>query len=753
MGSIKWRRMGYGVSLAAVAVAFVARWWLDPLLGDRLPLATFVIAVIVAAWAGGLRPALLATGLGLLLSVYFFMPPRHSWLLAASHQWVGLAMYLLISCAITGFAGSMRRTQRRITEQSEQLRITLASIGDAVISTDASGNITYLNAVAESLTGWVALDAVGLPLTKVCNALDENTRLAIECPTTRALSEGVVVGLADHAILVASDGVEHPINGSAAPMYSKGGEVVGCVLMFRDISARRQLERQNVERLATARLLSAIVDSSSDAIISKSLSGIVQSWNVAAERLLGYSAAQAVGRHISFVIPPERLDEEDRIMARIRNGDHVEHLDTVRLRSDGQRVPVSVSISPVRSESGPVAGASTIVRDMTAQKRGEEELRRLALQLSEADRRKDEFLATLAHELRNPLAPISNGLEIMRKSTGGAGSLEAVRAMMERQVAQLVHLVDDLLDVSRISRGKLELRRQPIELAQVLHSAVEASRPHIDGRNLTLTLTLPSEPIFVDADLTRLVQVFANLLNNAAKYNDQGGSIQVTLKPEGSMAVVSVQDTGIGISPEMLPGIFDMFAQVTQSLEQSQGGLGIGLSLVKRLAEMHGGKVEARSDGRGKGSEFIVRLPVLMSGARESTARTDTVEPIRPSVHRRVLVADDNQDAADSLAAMLRSMGSDVRTAYGGAAAVDQAATFRPELVFLDIGMPELSGIEACRRMRTQPWGKRMTMVAVTGWGSDEHRRLSSEAGFDVHLVKPVNPATIEALLIGDTKA
>ncbi|HVF34997.1 MAG TPA: ATP-binding protein [Candidatus Saccharimonadia bacterium] len=368
--------------------------------------------------------------------------------------------------------------------------------------------------------------------------------------------------------------------------------------------------------------------------------------------------------------------------------------------------------------------------------------------LQDADRRKDEFLATLAHELRNPLAPIRNGLEVMKLASDNREAVERSRAMMERQLGQLVRLVDDLMDVSRINQGKLELRMERVELAAVLNSAVETSRPLIEQAGHELTVVLPHEPVVIYADLTRLAQAFLNLLNNAAKYSDGAGRISVTAERQGKDVVVSVRDAGIGIAAEQLPGIFDLFSQVDRSLEKSQGGLGIGLTLVRRLVERHGGTVEARSDGAGKGSEFVVRLPVFVA-ASAPTATVDDRAPASPGKSFRIMVVEDNRDGAESLAAMLSIMGNETRTAYDGLDGVRAVEEFRPDVVLLDIGLPKLNGYEACRHIRGQPWGKELVLIAVTGWGQDEDRRRSREAGFDHHMVKPVEPHALMKLLAG----
>ena len=367
--------------------------------------------------------------------------------------------------------------------------------------------------------------------------------------------------------------------------------------------------------------------------------------------------------------------------------------------------------------------------------------------LREQDRRKDEFLATLAHELRNPLAPLRNGLQIMKLAGGDGRAVERSRAMMERQVEQMAHLIDDLMDLSRISRGKIALQTTRMRLAQAVEDAVETSRPLIERQGHEFVLDVPHEPIFVDGDGTRLAQVFANLLNNAAKYTEPGGRIRLGIERQGSEVVVRVEDSGVGIPAHMLSRVFDMFTQVDRSLEKSQGGLGIGLNIVKRLVEMHGGSIEARSGGHGMGSTFVVRLPVVLAVTPDRPDDCD--EKVRTAARRRILVVDDNRDGATSLAEMLNIMGNETQAAHDGLEAVALAEAFRPDVILMDIGMPRLNGYDACRRIREQPWGKDIAIVAQTGWGQEDDKQKSQEAGFDLHMVKPVNPAELEKLLAG----
>jgi CheY-like chemotaxis protein len=378
-----------------------------------------------------------------------------------------------------------------------------------------------------------------------------------------------------------------------------------------------------------------------------------------------------------------------------------------------------------------------VIEDITEQKHAEEDLR-------EADRRKDEFLATLAHELRNPLAPIRNSLHIFRMAGIQDPAVQRVTEMMERQVAHMVRMVDDLLEVSRISRGKIELRKEQVELASVLRNAMETSLPLVERGKHKLTIDVPDEPLMLDADPVRLAQVFANLLNNSAKYTPAGGEIAVTVRVDGGMAVVCVKDNGEGIPRQMLQRVFNMFTQVNTGM-RAQGGLGIGLTLAKTLVHLHGGSIDAASPGTGKGCEFTVRLPLVAraeQAPRAPAPQTRTDAPLR-----RVLVVDDNHDAADSLGMLLQFLGAEVMVVHDGHAALAAITSYQPAVVLLDLGMPGMNGLEVARRMREDPSARGITLVALTGWGQREDRRRTSEAGFDYHLVKPADVGTLQSIL------
>jgi signal transduction histidine kinase/ActR/RegA family two-component response regulator len=366
----------------------------------------------------------------------------------------------------------------------------------------------------------------------------------------------------------------------------------------------------------------------------------------------------------------------------------------------------------------------------------------LSGRLQAAVQARDHFLAVLSHELRNPLASLRNGLQLLKLAGKDPFTAESTRTMMERQLKQMVRLVDDLLDVSRITTGKLELRKERVDLAAVLWDAVESSRPLIEREDHELTVTLPPESVLLDADPNRLAQVFLNLLNNAAKYSEPGGHIRLSAVRDEGDVVVSIKDSGIGIPAAQLSRVFEVFVQVDTSWRRVQGGLGVGLSLVKEFVGLHGGRVEARSGGPGKGSEFVVRLPAATAAKPPKAAAGPPKAAPEKSrgPQRRILIVDDNRDAAVSLTMMLGIMGHEVRTAHDGSAAVVAAAEFRPELVLMDLGMPVLDGYEAARRIRAQPWEDRPFLVALTGWGADDDHRRTHDAGFDRHLVKPVDP-------------
>jgi signal transduction histidine kinase/ActR/RegA family two-component response regulator len=410
-------------------------------------------------------------------------------------------------------------------------------------------------------------------------------------------------------------------------------------------------------------------------------------------------------------------------------------------RPDGQRRTTLAYANPINDETGRLIGAVNVLVDISDRKRAEDALK-------EADRSKNEFLATLAHELRNPLAPIRAAVKILQLKAKPTPESQSALEVIDRQTRQMTRLIDDLLDIARITSNKLELRRERIELGDVLNAAVETSKPLIEQRGHELILGPPAGPIYLDGDLVRLAQVVSNLLNNAAKYTERGGRIWLTVEEKDCNAMLTVRDTGMGITSEVLPRIFEMFTQADRAMSGSPGGLGIGLTLVRRLVQMHGGTITVRSDGRGKGSEFIIGLP-MFEDPSPAEVESVTIQKalVEKSAPLRILVVDDNQDSADSLGLLMELLGNEVRVVHDGQKAVDVAKEFQPRVVLLDIGLPTINGYEAARKIREQPWGKQAVMVAVTGWGEDVDRQRSKDAGFDHHLVKPVDLDALTALL------
>ncbi len=935
-----------------------------------------------------------------------------------------------------------KQGEERLREQQEWLRVTLASIGDAVIATDTAGGVTFLNPVAQKLTGWTQAEAQGKPLVMVFSILHEQTRRPVENPVEKVLRDGGVVGLGNHSVLIAKNGAERPIDDSAAPIRNAAGEMIGVVLTFRDVTEQRRAEHE--VRQSEARK-SAVLEAALDCIITMDDEGKVVEFNPAAEKTFGYSRAEVIGQELSSLIIPLRMREaHQKGMAHyLETGEGPvlgKRLELPAMRADGTEFPVELAITLIPTDGPPLftaylrdiserkrteqalleaqrelesrvaertaelaqaneflkallenvqtgvvacdsdgvltlfngvtrvlhglpeepippeqwagryslyqpdgetpmaredvplyrafqgeqvhdaemviaplgvpprtvlasgqaffdahgnkLGAVASMQDITARKQAEVALRqahdelegkveertaelgranaalkeseeklrlladtipqlawmarpdghifwynrrwyeytgttpeqmegwgwqsvhdpevlpkvlerwegsiasgeafdmvfplkganeefcpfltrvnplrdeegrilywfgtntdisdikRMEEALRDADRRKDEFLATLAHELRNPLAPISNSLQLLKMPRLDAALVQKTRDIMERQVHQLVRLVDDLLDVSRVTRGKIDLRREPVELATVVASAVETAQPLIGLQGHRLDISLPPESLLLDADPVRLAQVVGNLLTNSAKYTEPNGHIGLTVLREGAEAVLRVRDDGIGIAPDVLPHIFDSFVQVDHAATRSQGGLGIGLTLVKNLVEMHNGTVEARSSGLGKGCEFIVRLP-LLSQAKNEKAQAESVEPQSSpqSSGHRLLVVDDNQDAATSLAAFLRLQGHEVRVAFSGSEALDLVTDYRPAMIFLDIGMPGMDGYEVACRLRQLPGLGQTILAALTGWSQQEDRRRTTAAGFDHHLIKPPEPKVIEGLL------
>lgn len=661
-----------------------------------------------------------------------------------------------------------QRTETALREERARLHATLTGIGDGVIVTDAESRVTLLNPIAQNLTGWKE-EAIGRPLEEVFRILNEQTRKPVENPVDRVIRDGTIVGLANHTILIARDGKERPIDDSAAPIRDQYGDIIGVVMVFRDVTARRQIEkslRETETALRAKEAELALVLSRTPLLLTRcSRDRRYVFVNRACAEFFGRPAEEIVGRPVAEIMGEAAFAAIAPHVERVLQGEPVEFETEVPYARPGRRF-MRARYTPDWNEQGEVIGWIATVSDITDRKQlereREERARELAQALAkrtedvrraeraeqllrEADRRKDEFLAILAHELRNPLAPIRNSVDLLQRADGNLALIREVSITLERQVAQIVRLVDDLLDISRITTGKLQIHKERVQLADIIHGAVETSRPLIDEQSHQLTIKLPPEPIYLEADPTRLTQMISNLLNNAAKYMERGGHIWLTGEYHDGQAVVVVRDTGIGISAEHLPRIFEMFSQVSPALERSHGGLGIGLSLVRGLVELHGGRIDAHSAGLGRGSEFIIHLPLDGEPARKPDEAGKSAAPAGRKC--RVLLVDDNRDAVRTMGMLLQLMGHEVRTAFDGAEAIQVAATYRPEVALLDIGMPKMNGYEVAQHLRKEPWGKTMTLIALTGWGQESDRQRSLESSFDHHLTKPVRAEMIEELL------
>ena len=488
--------------------------------------------------------------------------------------------------------------------------------------------------------------------------------------------------------------------------------------------------------------LASIVDSSDDAIASKTLEGIITSWNRAAEKIFGYTAAEAIGQPITIIIPQERHFEEGEVLKRIVRGERVAHFETERVRKDGSRVEISLSVSPIKDQEGRVIGASKIARDISVQKRAERELKALYAEAEQANRAKDEFIAMLGHELRNPLGAISNSLHLLDQDAG-EDQARFARQVMVRQVRNLTRLIDDLLDMGRLMTGKVLLRKTPLDLSGSVNRAVAAMRA--SGRFSSHDVSLELEVAWAEADEVRIEQIIANLAGNAVKYTPAGGSIRISVGTEKGDAVIRVEDNGIGIPADLLPHIFDLFVQGERSLDRTEGGMGVGLAMVRRLVELHGGSVEASSFGPDRGSRFTVRLPAIPAPSTMS----ESGRPVDPRGAQRltILIVEDHRDALETLKMVLSAAGHEVQGAVNGQEAIEFASRLRPDVAIVDLGLPEMDGYEIARRLRLRDETRDVRIIALTGYGSPQDRKRVSEAGFDAHLLKPLDYEKLTSLL------
>ena len=624
-----------------------------------------------------------------------------------------------------------------LADSEERFRQLVSDVEDyAIFLLDPTGAVTTWNRGSERIKGYASGEILGknfsvfYPPEAVAKAWPEY-ELSVARESGRFSDEGW---------RVRKDGTRFWASVVISAIHAKDGSIRGFLKITRDLTESRRADealRESEERFRV--LVEGVEDY---AIFLLDSEGRVESWNRGAEILKGYSASEIVGQHFSVFYTPEAMLQDKpawELRMAIEHG-RVED-EGWRVRKDGTKFWANVLITALHDPNGKLRGFAKVTRDMTE--------RRNLEALLEVDRQKDEFLAVLAHELRNPLAPIRNALEVMMQPGVTSDASERARDIAERQLKNMTRLLDDLLDVTRIREGRIELRREIIGLSAILDAAVETSHPLISERQHQLTVERLPEEIWVEGDPVRLSQVLTNLLNNAAKYTNPGGRIELTASRSDGEAVIRVRDSGIGIDPVMLPHVFDLFVQAAQRTEVSGGGVGIGLTLAKRIVELHSGRLDAFSAGVGLGSEFVVSLPAVEADRAPSpnvAARGSSKSPSEPTA-LRVLIVDDNVDAADGLALLLDLQGYPTRVAYDGATALEAVKEFRPDVAILDIGMPLMDGYELARRLRRAPETEKTILIAMTGWGQVEDLRKAKEAGFHHHLVKPSDPAVLEKLL------
>ena len=633
----------------------------------------------------------------------------------------------------------------RIDEAHLRLAAIISSSDDAIISHDRHGTITSWNPAAERIFGYTAAEAVGQPIRLI---------IPPECQTDedavlRRIQAGERIEHYD-TTRVRKDGQRIAVSVTISPIVTPDGEVLGASKIARDVTERKRLER-------TASHASAIIASSDDAIVSKDLDGHVLSWNRAAERLFGYTAEEMIGQSIRLIIPPDRQSEEDDVLARMRRGDLVDHFETIRMRKDGSMVPISLTVSPIRSATGQVVGASKIARDITEQKRAETERYRLLEIAREASHLKDEFLATLSHELRTPLNAILGYTRMMRSGLLNAEKHSRALETVARNATSLTQIVEDVLDVSRIILGKVRLNVQPVDLPEVATAAVDTVRPAAEAKGIRLETILDPRATPITGDPERLQQIMWNLLSNAVKFTGRGGRVQVRLERINSHVQVSVSDTGIGIPTEFLPHVFDRFRQADAGISRSRGGLGLGLAITRHLVELQGGRISVASDGPGKGATFTVQLPVRIVHGEETHGEAEHphgaapgAELAVPDLHGvRILAVDDDPDALVLLREILEATGATVMTADSGQDALRKMERTTPDVLLADLGMPDMNGFELIDSVRRseQPAIRRVPAAALTAFARSEDRAKALRSGFQLHLAKPIEPGELMAAM------
>jgi PAS domain S-box-containing protein len=777
----------YAIALLAAVVAFVASYLTWPIL-NTLPWFFFFAAIMVSAWFGGQGPSLLTTAILVVTGRYFFIKPYGTFVLNHDSL-VQILVFIGVSLFIGFLASARRRAEGDERAERRRFQATVMSIGDAVIATDSAGRVAFMNGVAEGLTGWRMPEAVGKRLEEVFVIVNGESKEPTLTPVNKVLESGRTHVSAHDRVLIARDGTERPIDDSAAPIMDDRGETTGVVLVFRDVTGRKEAEKERkqveqatrrraeqLERLAetATRINGAQGVDSVIAVVTEEARYLIGARHSATCMVLNprqahsYSVISTASNRACMrkCIETPGVELYEVIKAqnrpvRLTQADLADDPRWQALKKIAMAIPTANGwltaplVGRDEKSMGLLQLADKDEGDFTADDEAIlVQLSRLAAiaienatlydELRANDRRKDEFLAMLAHELRNPLAAIGNAVNITVR-TGLEEHIDWSMDVITRQTNHLTRLIDDLLDVSRINLGKIELRKEILDATLIIDSAATTVRPLVNERKHTLEVSIESRNLWVYADPTRLEQVVVNLLTNAAKYSDNGGHIRLSARNDGADVVFTVLDRGAGIPPEKVAGMFELFAQGDRSLERSEGGLGIGLTVVKRLVEMHGGTIVARSEGLGKGSEFTIRIAAAtrpappMAKVSRSANNADT--------KARILVVDDSKDTAQGMVKLLNLIGHETQSAHDGDEALKVARAFRPHFVFLDIALPGMDGYEVAARMRREECCKNAVIVAITGYGQDEDRRRAAEVGFDHHFIKPLDHDALLSLI------
>jgi len=761
MNRLRDNNWGYAVAFVAVAVAALARQYiLGNFIGQRFPFVLFLFAVVLTAWIGGLKPGLSAVALGAVAGYFFFDPGQASE--PDEFSQLRIAMFVLVSglscywieriaAQQTQIAVETRNRHQAETvlrEREERMRLAVesADIGTWDLNV-LTGERQWSNRTKSMFGLPFDEDVSKLPFLDLLHPDDKER-------TSRAIRSALDPSGDGHYEIdyriICSDGTIRWVIAKGQAFFEGAGSrrrairFIGTVL---DITDRKVLEEQikrHHEVLKLAQSIGRIGHWEWNSVTDEN------KWSPEIEALYGLPPGGFEGGYEGWakLVHPEDLRKaEEDVQRAFETGEYFTEFRVVW--PDGSVHWLETRAKVFKDGHEGAMRIFGVNMDVTDRKRLEEELRTINKTLAKADRMKDEFLATLAHELRNPLTPISNDLQTWSAVEDDQERMEELRSRMDRQVRQMIRLIDDLMDVSRITSGKIELCKERIDLHTLISSVVDSIRPIVDANNHRLTVNLPAEPIFVDGDVVRLKQVFGNILNNAAKFTSRNGTISIVAEPRGDTVAVKVQDNGPGIPQEMLSEVFEAFRQLDGTLERSQGGLGIGLTLVKRFAEMHAGTVEAHSEGLGKGSEFVVTLPRLAAAGNGRTEiKIHALDQTARIPRRRILIVDDLPEVAESFQVLLEIIGQEVLVAHDGQSAIESVLAEKPDVVFLDIAMPEMNGYEVARQLRARSDLNGLTLVALTGYGQAEDQRRAREAGFDHHLTKPPSIEALRELLL-----